>query len=233
MITVPLSTSKQEYSVLRLLQAAPNTPFYSFITEEIKPNDPRARQFSTAKRKEIEGPIKPKTWKIVAKDEVPRNANVLRGLFIVKINDSGTNKGIYKARHVIQGYADKLKSSVVHDNPTSRPFSVKILVGLAAVFGFRIFPADVTRAYLHSTEKLMRDVYIRPSAEFKLSPNRLLKLLKPLYGLADSGDYRERTLREHILKDIGRSASTTDGAFFFKKIGNQLDGLWATHVYFC
>ena len=37
--------------------------------------------------------------------------------------------------------------------------------------------------------------------EFKLSPNRLLKLLNPLYGLADSGDYWGRTLRDHILKD--------------------------------
>ena len=212
---------------------APKTPFSSFLTETIKPNDPRARQFATAKKKEIDGLIRRKTWKIVAKEEVPRNANILGGRFVLTIKDSGTSKETYKARYVVQGYADKLKSSLVHDNPTARQFSVKILVGLAAVYGFRLFSTDVTQAYLQSTEKLMRDVYIKPSPEFKLSPNQLLKLLKPLYGLADSGDYWGRTLRKHLLNDIGMSASTTDGALFFKKIANQLAGLCATHVDDC
>jgi hypothetical protein len=35
----------------------------------------------------------------------------------------------------------------------------------------------------------MRDVYIKPSAEFELNANQVLKFLRPLYGLADSGDY--------------------------------------------
>ena len=69
-----------------------NTPFSSFITEEIKPNDPRARQFSKGKRKEIEGLIKRESWKIVTKDEVSRNANLMRGRFVLTIKDSGTNK---------------------------------------------------------------------------------------------------------------------------------------------
>ena len=82
---------------------APKAPFSSFITEEIKSNDPRASQFSAAKRKEIEGLIKRGTWKIVKKDEVPQNANVLGGRFVLTIKDSGTNKEVYKARYVVQG----------------------------------------------------------------------------------------------------------------------------------
>ena len=140
---------------------------------------------------------------------------------------------MYKARYVVQGYTDKLKSSLVHENRTARQFSVKILVGLAAVFDFRLFSTDVTQAYLRSAEDLMRDVYIKPSSEFKLSPNRLLTLLKPLYGLVDSVDYWGRTLRDHILKDIQMTASTTYGAFFFKKIANHLAGLCATLVDDC
>ena len=118
---------------------APKTPFSSFITEEIKPNDPRARQFSAAKRKEIEGIIKREIWNIFNKNEVPRNANNKGGRFVLTIKNSGTNKEVYKVRCVGQGSADKLKSSLVHDNPTARHFSVKILVGLAAVFDFRLF----------------------------------------------------------------------------------------------
>jgi hypothetical protein len=42
---------------------------------------------------------------------------------------------------------------------------------------------------LQSAEPLMRDVYIKPSAELEFSANQVLKLLRPLYGIADSGDY--------------------------------------------
>ena len=127
----------------------------------------------------------------------------------------------------------KVKTSLVYDNPIARQISMKILVGLAAVYGFRLFSTDVTQAYLQSAEMLMRDVYIKPSAEFKLSPNRLLKLLKTLYGLADSGDYWGRNLRGHILKEIRMSASITDGALFFKMVANHLAGPCATNVDDC
>lgn len=48
---------------------------------------------------------------------------------------------------------------------------------------------DVSEAYLQSAERLMRDICVKPTREFKLSEKQLLKSLKPLYGLADSGDY--------------------------------------------
>ena len=82
-----------------------------------------------------------------------------------------------------------MKRLFVHDTSTARQFSVKLLVGLAALFDFRLFSTDVTHAYLQSTEELSCNVCFKPSSEFDLDPNQLLKLLKPLYRLADSGDY--------------------------------------------
>ena len=52
-----------------------------------------------------------------------------------------------------------------------------------------MFSTDVTQAYLQSAEKLMRDVYVKPSKEFELQPDQVLKLFKPPYGLAEIGDY--------------------------------------------
>jgi hypothetical protein len=46
----------------------------------------------------------------------------------------------------------------------------------------------VTQSYFQSAEPLIRDVYIKPSTEFELDASQVLKLLRPLYGLADSGD---------------------------------------------
>ena len=113
----------------------------------------------------------------------------MKGRFVLAIKDSGTDKEIWKARYAVQGYKDNLKQSLFHDTNTARNYSVRMLVGLASLFGFRLYSTDVTQAYLQSAESLMRDVYIQPSKKFHLGPKHLLKLLKPLYGLADSGDY--------------------------------------------
>jgi Reverse transcriptase (RNA-dependent DNA polymerase) len=89
---------------------------------------------------------------------------------------------------------------------------------------------DVTQAYLQCAEKLLRDVYIKPTKEFSMGPGQLLKLLRPLYGLADSGDYWGRTLANHLRKDLGMKSTTGDPALFFKNIQEKLSGLCATYV---
>jgi hypothetical protein len=74
-----------------------------------------------------------------------------------------------------------------------RQLSSRLLVRLSASFGFSLFSTDVTQAYLESSENLVRDVYIMSTKELLLAPGKMLKLLRPLYGLADSGDYWGRT----------------------------------------
>ena len=118
----------------------------------------------------------------------------------------------------------------MHDTSTARQYSVRILIGLAAIFGFRLFSTDVTQAYLQSAERLMRDVYIKPNGEFELSKDQLLKLLKPLYGLADSGDYWGKTFSQHLTDDLGMKPCVCDPALYGMKIEEKLLGLCATCV---
>ena len=205
-------------------------PIDVHITEIIKPGDPRAWKFDEAKKKEIKGLMERGNWKAVYKNEVPDDANLLEGMFVLAIKDEGTNQEVSKARFVVQGYRDKMKTSVVHDTATARQHSTQVLVGLAALFGFRLFSTDVTQAYLQSAEQLMRDLYVIPSEEFELGPDQVLKLLNPLYGLADSGDYRGKTLKAHLQTELGMDSAVNDAALFFKTAGEELLGLCATYV---
>jgi hypothetical protein len=76
----------------------------------------------------------------------------------------------------------------------------------------------------------MRDVYIKPSAEFELNSNQVLKLLRPLYGLAYSGDYWESTLLNHLKEELEMKQTVGDPAMFFKMLVNKLQGLCATYM---
>ena len=200
------------------------------ITEIIKPGDPRESEFDDAKREEIQGLIERGTWEIVPKSSVQEGANILRGRFVLTIKDVGTDKQRRKARYVVQGYRDRMKTSLVHDTSTAKQSSVKILVGISAIYGFRIFSIDVTQAYLQSSENLKREIYVKPSREFKLHDGELLKLRKPLYGLPDSGDYWGRTISDHLTNVLGMKKTIGDEAFFYKLRNNSLHGLCVTYV---
>jgi len=144
---------------------------------------------------------------------------------VLAIKDAGTDREVLKARFVVPGHRDRLKSSILHDTSTVRYHSIRILVGLAAVFGFNLFSSDVIQAYPQSAELLDRKIYVKPTAEFELAPDQLLQLLKPLYGLSESGDYWGRTFRFHLEQELGMQATTGDAALFFRKIGEKLEGL--------
>lgn len=170
------------------------------VTEVLHPADIRGRSgiFDEAKAKELAGLAKRGVYKVVCKEDVPPGANVLGGRFVLAIKNVNTDEEVYKARFVVQGHTDIEKNILVHNSTNLRQGSIRVLVAIVAVFGFRIWSQDVSQAYLQSAEKLMHDVYVKPTKEFHLSDTHLLKLLKPLYGLADSGDYWHATFSKHL-----------------------------------
>ena len=170
------------------------------------------------------------TWKVVLKEEIPGNSNVLNGRFVLVIKNKGTNEEIYKARFVVQGHRDREKHFLVHDSPNLRQSSTRLLVAIAAIFGFRRWIHDVRQAYLQPSEKLMRKVYLNPSKEFELSEGELLELLKPLYGLSDSGDYWHRTITRHLTKDMEMNTTVGELSLFIKHVDKKLIGMTGIYV---
>lgn len=202
------------------------------ITEILEPGDPRMKseEVQAAKRKELEELIRRGTWKIVAYDELPSNANIMSGGFVITIKDVETDKPRFKARFVIHGNQDKDKNQLVHTSTTIKHASTRLLVALASCFGFRLWSQDISQAYLQSASELLRDIYLKPGKEFEIEGNKLLKLLRPLYGLSDSGDYWNTTFSDHIKKDLNMASTVADYSFFFKMVRGKLMGLMGTYV---
>lgn len=122
---------------------------------------------------------------------------------------------IWKARFVVQGHRYNIKKSLVHDFSVVIQHSMKLTVGLASILDFRLFSSAVMQAYIQSREPLIRNVYINPPKYLELSPSQLIKTSKPLYGLVDRGGYWGRTLKRHILNDLGMNAAILDEAIHF------------------
>lgn len=75
----------------------------------------------------------------------------------------------------------------------------------------------------------MRDVYVRPPQESQLVTNQFMKLLKPLYGMTDTGDY----WNNYFLASTQRTQYGTDhGGYesFLRVIRVRLSGLVGSHV---
>jgi hypothetical protein len=74
-------------------------------------------------------------------------------------------------------------------------------------------------------------VYVRPDPDvIRLGKNELLKVLQPLYGLADAGDYWSRTLTRFHLTELSMERATGDFALFFRGIADPLVGISTTCV---
>ncbi|UTT96946.1 hypothetical protein NDA17_001929 [Ustilago hordei] len=58
---------------------------------------------------------------------------------------------------------------------------------IAAIWGWEVDMIDVKQAYLNSS--LHHDVYLKPPIGMKVQPGKVLKLVKGLYGLKQSGSY--------------------------------------------
>lgn len=203
-----------------------------FLTEVLSIRDPRSNspEFMAAKQREIEGLVKRGTFEVVFKEAAPKGANIMDGRFVLAVKNKDTGAEIFKARYVVQGHTDKDKNLLVHSSTNLRQSSIRTITALAAIFGFRVWSQDVTQTYLQSDDKLMREVYIRPTKEFQLSSDQLLRLLKPLYGLADSGDHWNVTMAKHLKADLTMTPTALDISMFFKSVQGRLSGVTGVYV---
>jgi hypothetical protein len=205
------------------------------LTEQVLPKDARAAspEMIDARWREITNLFHRGTFRVRLEKDLPPHANIMSGRFVLTIKDNN-NTTVYKARYVMQGYADQDKPFLVHDVANTRPHSIRLIVALAAIFHFPLVSHDIVQAYLQSSEAMRREIFLRPKrqdgAYFDLRPGEVLELLRPLYGLADAGEFWQRERDRHFHQDLDLRAATGDPALFFKRVEHQLIGVVGCYV---
>jgi hypothetical protein len=123
--------------------------------------------------------------------EVPSNSNILSShhFFNVKKASDGLK---LKCRLVPHGHRDREKEGLRTDSSTAQFPTIRLLLSLAVLYRFSLSSIDISGAYLQAGP-LPRLVFIRPPRGWD-SPNVLWKLLRPAYGLVESGRLWQRAL---------------------------------------
>ena len=118
------------------------------------------------------------------------------------------------------------------DSPTVRKGNIKILLAVAAKFGWKIKTSDVTAAFLQGAEA-PRDIFVTPPKERRV-PGILWKLKTSIYGLCDASRGWYKALSD-VLISLGGKRSLLDPALFLfykddEENENNLKGMIESHV---
>ena len=111
------------------------------------------------------------TFKIILLEEIPPDAKILPGRFVLAIKSTKNNQIKYKARFVIGGHRDNLKQLMVHNTPILQPQFIRLLLALAVSHGFDTWTSDVIQVFFQSAVSLLRDIFLtKDIPEFDLKP---------------------------------------------------------------
>lgn len=99
---------------------------------------------------------------------------------------------------------------------------------------YRLSMIDFVQAYLQSKENLSRKIYLKVRDEdrhlFNIGPGQPLQLLKPPYGICDSGDYWGTTFASFIRNELGMVPLDGDPSLYMLRGDISATGLLGAYV---
>ncbi|KAJ9563755.1 hypothetical protein OSB04_008915 [Centaurea solstitialis] len=142
----------------------------------------KSRKWRDAMTAEIESIEKNKTWELTV---LPNGVKAIqvKWLFKTKLNENGEIEK-YKARLVAKGYVQQYGIDYTEVfAPVARLDTIRLILALAAQYGWTVFQLDVKSAFLHG--ELEEEVFVQQPLgyEKKGEEDKVYKLKKALYGL--------------------------------------------------
>ena len=158
------------------------------------------------------------TWKL---EDAPPGANIIGSKWVLKAKkDAAGNVVRYKARLVAQGFSQI--GGVDYDDtyaPVAKLASTRAVVAMANRLGMEMHQIDIKGAYLNGELNENEVLYMKHPPGYK-DPDagtRVLRLVKTLYGLKQSGRRWYQKLSS-IFVSLGFKQCAVDQAVYFKVV---------------
>ncbi|CAL9010999.1 unnamed protein product [Prunus brigantina] len=160
------------------------------------------------------------TWTLVPP---PSHTNIVgcKWIFKVKKNADGTISR-YKARLVAQGFSQEYGLDYDETfSPVVRHTTVRLILGLAVQFQWKLRQLDVKNAFLHG--ELQEEVFMKQPQGFvdPTYPDFVYKLQKSLYGLKQAPRAWNAKFTGY-LPTLGFTVSHSDPSLFIKKTSSDI-----------
>ena len=202
----------QEYSFSASDQNDPKT-----VEEAL--GGPDAEKWKEAMETEMGTINKMGTWIL---EKLPEDRETIgnKWVFLRKRDEKG-NIVRYKARLVAQGFSQKPGTDYSNDGtfaPVMRFETLRTLLALGAVNNWVIRQFDIKGAYLHGT--LHETIYMRQPEGFNDESGRVCRLIRPLYGLKQSGNVWNEEFTT-TMKSLGFTQLKTDYCCFIQRHNNS------------
>ena len=166
-----------------------------------------------------EGILRPEMY-----DTVHPGMTVFKSRMVREVKGKNTPSPYEKSRLVVQGYGDPDKNSIMTYAPTIQRASQRLILAIAPTLrlkGMKIMIRDITMAYTQSKTPMQRTIFVRLPAELKnkYPEGTLLRVVKPLYGLAESGTYWFETYSQHHQRELHMKPSAFDPCLLISDSG--------------
>lgn len=117
--------------------------------------------------------------------DIPPGANVVGSHVVYRIKKDEQEAFKFKARLVVHGNEDLQKDDIRKDAATAHLTAIRLVLSMAACYGFNLGQIDIKAAYFQSGP-IRRRIYVRPPRELLLF-RTIWKLLSLPYGIVEAG----------------------------------------------
>jgi hypothetical protein len=188
------------------------------------------RPFEESDRTEMDTLIANGTFEILRYDPNVQYGRIFN-LRLVREVKGKTTQPYEKSRLVLAGHSDEGKEEILTQSPTIQRMSQRLLLSLGASliasYNMHCELRDITQAYVQSADKLLRTLYAKPPKELldAFPPNTIFRVVRPLYGAAESGLYWFKTYHNHHKEKLRMKTSSYDPCLLVTDEGQEIFGL--------
>jgi hypothetical protein len=222
-------SSTKTRSLQEIYQEGPRQHYanYALMTRVMHVDDPQVFEEAQGKpewdapmKDEYDSLMKNQTWELTP---LPEGKNLIgcKWIYRTKFTSDGAIEK-HKARLVAKGFSQKEGIDYTETfAPVAKMTTIRIVVSLAAKFGWEIHQMDVKSAFLHGD--LLEEIYMKqPPGFIKVGQEKCVcKLKKSLYGLKQAPRAWYSKINEYFLND-GFKRSPYDPDLYVKNCNGDI-----------
>ena len=150
---------------------------------------------------------------------------IYRHSFVNKLKDNGEKK----SRLCVAAFNDK-NHGLFTAAPTIKRISLRLMVSISSTYKVRLNIRDVKQAFPQSKTALRRPVYMKPPPEMRIEKGKLLKVVKPLYGMPESTVHWFKTYGDYHKNELEMQQTAMDPCIWYQRRNRCMTGILSLQV---